>query len=441
VTAEMMLPFRHPELQKANLFSSVLKPFDANAIKVGKRQLKRQMDGPIFPQDYQGPPDRIVDTYFTGTPFKELLETTVSLAFPDGPRFETHWVQGEQGTGKSTFLSHMLDYDLRRIKNGCSVVIMDSQGFKGLAQKVAKSTLFEPGGELEGRLVFISPRHYTVALNPFKLKTRSDEHINGAVAMMEYAVSGAGDSELTSMQAGLFRELLQKFFSKHNASLPLLQKTITDARDLPEHSKEGILTRLRGLRSIKSVDRMLTAKENKLDLEDALGSGKVICIDADFSFFRSEVITEVFGKLFIALVLQATQGRSDIPEHQLNPVFFYIDEADEFIKSDPKVAQIIRKARKQLVGMVIANHSEAQIDNAKVKDALRSARLQSRCIRPGLAHHKLREDGSFLELPIQNFEFSQSKKWNETFRRQVELYGTGTPTVDNEQTDLPDRVK
>jgi len=441
VSWDLMSPLRNEQLQEVAAFKPVLSVFNQNAINAGKRQLKRQMDGPIFPGEYEGPRERIVDTYFTGTPFKELLEVTVPIPFPDEPRFETHWILGEQGTGKSTFLSHLIDYDLKRVKHGTSVIIMDSQGVKGLAQKVAKSPLFEPGGELEGRLIYISPRNYTLALNPFKLKRHTEDYINAAVALIEYAVGGVEDSGMTRMQAGLFREILYKLFSKQKASLPVLQKTIEDAKDLPQQSKEGIIIRLKGLRSKKSVDRMLTAKENKLDLEDALASGKVICIDADNGFFRDKAITESFGKLFIALVLQATQARSDQPEHLLNPVFFYIDEAQDFIKNDPKASDIIYQARKQLVGMVIANHNDVQIKDPDVKEALRGSRIHSRCVRKGLAQHRLRESESSLELDIKPYTFTQSAAWSETLRRQAKQYGTGTPHVDNVPPELAERVK
>lgn len=440
VVYEMTALLRDAHLKEVGAFGALREAFNKNVKAVTARQLKGKRGDLVYPQDYTGPARTIADAYLAGTPYLALLKTNVPLALYDKSRFETHWIRGEPGTGKSTFLSNLINYDLQRVRRGCSIIIMDSQGAKGLAQNVAKLPVFGPGGELEGRLVYISPRQYAVALNPFRLKRKTEEFVNGSVALFEYVLGGIADAQLTSLQAGATRKILHDLFTSPRADLDMLERAIVEAKDIPKQTKDGIVSRFTTMRSIPAIDRMLNAEENKLDIEHELAQGKVICIDADNGFFRDESLTEIYARIFTALILQATQERTDIPEHRLMPTFFYLDEAQDFIARDDKVAKIIYQARKQHLGMVIANHNETQIEAPAVRAALHSSRIFSRCIKPGQAELWLREQHRPIELTVDPIDLIKAPKnphWDSIVADQKERYGA---TPRDEPPMLPDSV-
>jgi type IV secretory pathway VirB4 component len=253
-------------------------------------------------------------------------------------------------------------------------------------------------------------------------------------------LGGIADAQLTSLQAGATRKILHELFTSPRADLDTLEHAIVEAKDIPKHTKDGIVSRFTTMRSIPSIDRMLNAAENKLDIEHELAQGKVICIDADNGFFRDEALTEIYARIFTALILQATQERTDVPEHRLTPTFFYLDEAQDFIARDDKVAKIIYQARKQHLGMVIANHNETQIEAPAVRAALHSSRILSRCIKPGQAEFWLREQHQHIELevaPVDLIKAPKSQYWETTLAAQKQRYGA---TVRDEPPVLPDSV-
>jgi hypothetical protein len=426
VSFEMMEPLRHPELKKVEAFKAVRDAFHENAKAVSRRQLKRQMDGPLYPQDYDGPRETIPEIYFKGTPFRELLETEVPYPLFDQTRYATHWVLGAQGQGKSTFLSNLLRYDLERVKRQqCSLIIMDSQAEKGLARNVAQLPIFEKGGELEGQLIYIHPR-YPVALNAFKLKAKDDAYINGAIAIFEYFFGTALGAEFTALQGGPIRDILKALFDDPEPSLDKFVELIR-AADIEKRSKDGIVSRLRALRSFSAIDRMLNASSNKLDLEDAIASNKVICIDVDQGFLVDESLIELYARLFIALALQATMRRGTNPK----PAFFMIDEAQDFIKNDDKVAKLIFQARKQNFGLIIAHHDLEQIDSKQVRTALQKSAIKTECNkrRANMWIENAKHPTSVRVADVKYGEDApKSALWDETLAEQIARYGAKPPT-------------
>jgi hypothetical protein len=71
--------------------------------------------------------------------------------------------------------------------------------------------------------------------------------------------------------------------------------------------------------------------------------------------------TEVFGRFFIALIAQAAQERSTLPDYDRLSCFVYVDEAQDYF--DENIGIILSQARKYRVGMTLAHQYLGQLSS------------------------------------------------------------------------------
>ena len=97
-------------------------------------------------------------------------------------------------------------------------------------------------------------------------------------------------------------------------------------------TKEQLRYRLNGILENPKLERLFTSSRTKLDLFDELNNGAVILIDTAKDFLKDN--SGNYGRIFIALVLQAIMERAAIPEAQRRATHLIIDEAHEYFRPE-----------------------------------------------------------------------------------------------------------
>jgi hypothetical protein len=332
----------------------------------------------------------------------EQVTMQAPIVLDDATRFRHQWIIGDTGAGKTTFISSMIESDLRRVAAGeASLFVMDSQN--ELIPDIANLKLFAPGQPLEGKLIYLEPdADYPLRLNIFDFDKERLKGLNsnqramlarGSEEMILFFVRSLVRADVSGHMETILKyafravelipdatvftlsELLRKGgFAKYRDQLYALDED--DKRFLSEDmftgefsaSLGGMRARLAALTADKIFKAMFSQPRNTFDLFNELQSSKVILINTKKALLRGA--TEPFGRFFIAKLLQATEERMVIGRGARLPVFAYIDEASDYISEEENIAELIDKARKQKVGLIIANQRQEHIKSSNVLDAL-----------------------------------------------------------------------
>jgi hypothetical protein len=328
----------------------------------------------------------MAETYLARTPLLGLFLCPIPFSIPDDIRFEhTHIVAGT-GHGKTQTLQHLIVGDLSRPPESApSLVIIDSQG--DMLEKIMRLELFHPEhGPLADRLVIIDPTDidHPPALGLFDLNlarvrgydARYREQImNGVIELYDYIFGGLLGAEMTQKQNVIFRYLARLMLAIPDATILTLKDVMQDsapfvpyfdniegsARDFFRHdfndrqfteTKKQILRRLWGVLENPTFERLFSHPRNKLDMFDALNTGKVVLVNTAKDFLKAER-SSILGRFFIALTFQAALERAALPDHQRRPAFLFIDEAADYF--DDTIDSLLSQARKFRLGVVFAH--------------------------------------------------------------------------------------
>jgi hypothetical protein len=272
-------------------------------------------------------------------------------------------------------------------------------------------------GQMSDRVVLIDPTEIfsPPALNLFDFgldrvsgypPLEREMLVNGAISLYEYVFGALLGAELTARQGVIFRYLarlmmvvpgatihtLMDFMQEPESTRPYLDNLRDDAMtrrffDTQFFSKsfsdtrQQILTRLWGVLSNRVLERMFANEQNKLNLFTAMNRGSLILINTAKDLLKQEGC-EILGRFFIALLCQAAQERSSIPEDKRMPTFVYIDEAHDYF--DESMENLLNQARKYKVGLVLAHQNLDQFETG-----LRSTVMASTSIKlvGGLSAH------------------------------------------------------
>jgi len=118
-----------------------------------------------------------------------------------------------------------------------------------------------------------------------------------------------------------------------------------------QQTKEQIRYRLQSILENPTMARLFTSPETKVDIFDALNSGKIILVDTAKDFLKGA--SDNFGRIFISLVLQAVLERSALPASRRKPTFLIVDEAASYF--DSNIDDLLTEARKYKCGLVLAH--------------------------------------------------------------------------------------
>lgn len=395
---------------------------------------RERMSRLVFPSKHRDKAATgLADLYLIGTALGPALDITVPFHIPAAARFEHGHILGGTGHGKTQFMQRMILDDLEKAAGeNRSVIVIDSQG--DLIQKISRLEMFAPGapGNLAERLVIIDPAdvEHPPALNLFDAHLARLDHytavdrervLNGVVELYEVFFGALLGAELTQKQGVIFRYLARLMLAIPGATIHTLMQLMEDGRPFKPHmealdgsarfffateffhpsfaaTKKQILRRLWGVLSTPAFERMFAQARNRLDLFEAMRSGKIVLINTAKDLLKTDG-SQLFGRFFMALIAQAALERSTLDEDDRNPVFVYVDEAQEYF--DDRVETILTQARKYKVGITLAHQTLDQL-TPRLRAAF-AANTSLKCVGGVSARdaramaEELRTDTDFIE--------------------------------------------
>jgi hypothetical protein len=410
VVEQMILPFYSEEATESGLFARLREQLDRNLHEMsGIPYAPEYYHSPklIMPVKHKSTPLEIINGYLRHTPLRQLFDARMPFAIPAKHRFEGTWVLAPRGRGKTTLLSTLLKSDLEEVKDGrASIILMDTKG--DLMQHVPRLKRFAPGGDLEGRLIYLDPEQ-ALAINPLDLGTTSAH----SWKFLQYVFTSLLGSEFTAHQETVLRYSLLAVSAIPGATLNTLHQLLnkgwqpweSHVRALrPEYASfftDGRFDdpnyRARAREVSTRIDKLLievpllldsfAAEKTRFSMAKAMDEGKVIVIDNSERKLSSGLV--FFSRFFIALVLAAAQARSGRPQHEKLPCYFYIDECDLIISEDREIVEIANRCRSQNVGLVLAHQALYQIKEKDVRDVLADCSVRFANVTndaPAMAH-------------------------------------------------------
>lgn len=363
------------------------------------------------------PPLTAVQQAFVGTPFypylhllpdEVLYRVPLSRKLTHGVRVAHEFVLSPSRSGKTTFLTAQILEDFEKVKRGeCSIIAIDSEN--ELIPDLAKLAIFGPGGELEGKLIYLEPMKYPLALNIFDRGDSSElsqvdrqELYRGALTTTQFFINSIGRTEVSGHQDIVLKFAVQALMNLPKATVADLRELLHEGgyarykeqfRDLdPEvarvlqkdlhgdmkASTSAVRSRVTGITSDPLFRRVFSQKDNRLDFYEELQTPKVVLI----STAGLSDATGPFGRFIIAKLYEAVLKRKFIPRASRLPIYCYIDEASHYVPDEPMFANMIDRVAKQGLGLIIATQREAHITDSNVLDALKSVAIQVQTRKP-----------------------------------------------------------
>ncbi|MGE0356481.1 MAG: type IV secretory system conjugative DNA transfer family protein [Burkholderiales bacterium] len=387
-------------------------------------------------------PGALVDTYLRGTPFQRFFYAELPFAIPFPARFEHTHVVGGTGHGKTQLLQFLIRHDIVRAQeDGRSVIVLDSQG--DLIRTISHLRCFSPERypEFADRFVLVDPNdvEHPVCLNMFDFNRKRlsgyapvdrEKILNATIELYEYFFGALLGADLTQRQGLIFRYLARLLLEVPDATIHTLRELMEDGERFRPYmeklsgtarsffatqffdkkfgeTKKQILTRLWGVLSNSSLERMFSHPRSKIDIFELLNSGKIILINTAKDLLGQEGAA-IFGRFFIALIAQAAVQRAAMRPDERRPAFVYIDEAQDYF--DDNIANLLNQARKYRVGLVFAHQNLDQLSAG-----LRSSVLSSTSIK--FAGGLSAKDAAILDAEYRadaEFLLSQKKERSET---------------------------
>ena len=411
----IIFPLYSDDVMQLGLFSELRQQLLINLhVLSGIPYTAENMQHPdlVMPRDYNG--EDIVFDYLRDTPLYDIFLADIPFAIPTKTRAEHAWAIAPQGTGKTQLIQYLVSRDLDKVSAGeASIVVMDSQG--DLINQISSLKCFAPGERLYGKLIIIRPDiAYPPALNLFDLgKERINaysEHerekfttaaIDQLTYMMEAVMGGGGT--LTPKQTNLFRHIIRLLMVLPSGTLETFSTllTVRNKEELAPYlpyiaklhkpSQDFFNTsfisgeykdtmgqvgwRISSLRENPYFERMFSHPRSKLDLFTELNSSKVILVHTDQEHLGTDG-TNIFGRFFIGSLLTASQERASLERSHRKPVYTYIDECQDYIANDSKIAVLLDQARKMNICLFLAHQRTRQIKDMNVLDALTNTAIK-----------------------------------------------------------------
>lgn len=442
VLDRLLITFFDDDVSNAHLFDPLRQCFDDNALRASgiPAEKRREAAGKaIFPSNQKNKsPEFLIQAYLQGTPFLQFFHSPLPFAIPFPARFEHTHVVGGTGHGKTQLLQFLINHDLvRSLEDNRSVVVIDSQG--DLIRTISRLAYFNPGAakSLADRFVLVDPNdvEHPVCLNMFDFNrdrlsgyapVDREKILNATIELYEYFFGALLGAELTQRQGLIFRYLARLLIEIPDATIHTLRELMEDGERFRPYmekltgtarsffatrffdrqfneTKKQILTRLWGVMSNASLERMFSHPKNKVDIFELLNEGKIILINTAKDLLGQEG-SAIFGRFFIALIAQAAVQRAALPPHERRSSFVYIDEAQDYF--DENISNLLHQARKYRVGLTFAHQNLDQLGAG-----LRSSVLASTSIK--FAGGVSAKDANVLESELRcsaDFLMSQKKE-------------------------------
>jgi hypothetical protein len=336
----------------------------------------------LYPAEYaermKATPSQVVNAYLTRTYLWDIFLVPVSWGFSETLRPEHGIIVAGTGGGKTQFLESLILNDLE-LDNPPGVILIDSKG--EMIERLAHLDVFHPDhGNQRDRLIIIDHKDKP-ALNMFDV----DEElvagkINEVASLMRYFFGGLFGSELSDQMDVLFLPLLHLVLRIPGATLHTFAELVGNPRKYPDvlakipqgprnfilnhyedriytQTKGAIVTRLFRIINEVTLDEMFSARNNAVDIGKALNEGKIILVSTDADGLQN--LSPIFGKYFIAQVMNAGLSRGSRQQEARRPIHFYIDECAPYV--DDKLAQMLTTIRSYGIGVFMAFQGEWQM--------------------------------------------------------------------------------
>lgn len=446
VLDRLLITFFDDDVSNAHLFDPLRERFDDNALRASGILPEKRHESAgkaTFPSNHKNTsPEFLIQAYLQGTPFLQFFHSPLPFAIPFPARFEHTHIVGGTGHGKTQLLQFLINHDLvRSMEDGRSVVVIDSQG--DLIRTISRLAYFNPvaAESLAKRFVLVDPNDVEnpVCLNMFDFNrdrlsgyapVDREKILNATIELYEYFFGALLGAELTQRQGLIFRYLARLLIEIPDATIHTLRALMEDGEPFRPYmerlsgtarsffatrffdrqfneTKKQILTRLWGVMSNTSLERMFSHPKNKVDIFELLNEGKIILINTAKDLLGQEG-SAIFGRFFIALIAQAAVQRAALPPHERRSSFVYIDEAQDYF--DENISNLLHQARKYRVGLIFAHQNLDQLGAG-----LRSSVLASTSIK--FAGGVSAKDANALDSELRcsaEFLMSQKKERNYT---------------------------
>lgn len=344
-----------------------------------------------WPVDAKQAAEDLVSTYLANTPFATFFNTTVKLSIPSKLRCEHAIFTATIGHGKTQMMQSIVLQDLHDPARPGTIII-DSQ-----LDTIAVMSRMELFCHRDDP-VFIDPTDpHPPALNLFHLDRQllatlnvqqREEFLAGAIELFVFICSGMLRAELTPRMSVVFRYLAQLLikidranihtaidllrdpteFAPYIAQLPRTAQNfideVFDERSQYRQTRHHILQRFYHLLSNPAFERMFAHTENKFNMRQAMQEGRTVFISTAKAQLKSEW-SAMFGRFWLAIVMQAAFARAFIPLHQRRVTYVHIDEASEV--ADQTVDQLLISARKYAVGVSMYHQTFDQMQKAGLR--------------------------------------------------------------------------
>lgn len=364
------------------LIHAVSEDHQSNYLPVTTKQIDQNFaeEKSITPQQYAG--DDIINAYFKGTPLSLMSEVfhDDSVSIPHELRNQHHMIIGGSGHGKTQCLQQMLLNDLE--EDAC-VIVMDSQG--GMLERLLHVVSWDRIMYLDGGNV-----RQPLALAAFEVgstqEPEDERKVRTAISLYEHMFASR-ETQFTTKQSTLYRflsrflmeipganfdtalDILENGFEAYSAHLPRLDDTsqsfVTVNLDNPKvkgasqgyrQTRQEVAQRIYTLLESSTIRRMFNSDEGKVDFDEAIRKNQIILINTDQTALGLEGAT-LFGRYCLAQIAMSILARPETPDR----VYFYIDEAQEYLSGDPVIQRLFEQGRKRGLCMVCAFHFLGQL--------------------------------------------------------------------------------
>lgn len=318
------------------------------------------------------------------------------VAVPQSDRITHFYVIGASGTGKTKFLEHLIQQD---IKNGVGFGIIDPHG--DLTQRVKELLAFvaERKGGMKERVVLIDPtdKEYTICFNPLALTegyaaSRQAEELveifkriwvkdwgmrmedilkNTLIALIEnnltlyevptFLTNNAFRAKFVpNIKNDLCREYFQNEFDVLN------QKTRTEWTT-------STLNKVRQFLLNEAIRDIFLSTKSSFNFREVMDSGKILLVRLPKGLLGDEN-SDLLGSLILSKIQMAAFSRADTPEDKRVPFYLYIDEFQNFAAKN--FDYILDEARKYKLALTLAHQNLSQVPE-KLKSSLLNCPLQA----------------------------------------------------------------
>lgn len=309
------------------------------------------------------------------------VETVIRHA--DDDRRRHFYIIGQTGTGKSTMMEEMVKQD---IQNGKGVCVIDPHGefvehvIECIPKERAEDVIFFDPADMErpyglNMLEYDSqkPEQKTFVINEminifdklYDLRQTGgpmfEQYMrNAALLVMEHPESG---STLMEIPRVLADEEFRHLKLSHCANPVVKNFWEKEAEKAGGEAALAnmvpyITSKLTQFISNDMMRPIIAQEKSTINFRHAMDSQQIILVNLSKGKI-GEINANLLGMIIVGKILIAALSRVDIPEHERNDFYLYIDEFQNF--TTDSIAQILSEARKYRLALVIAHQFIAQL--------------------------------------------------------------------------------